>query len=430
MIKQPFIGLSQPKIKYDLVEAEPKEPEVIPVPKNILLLLNDSLNSAKITLINKGDQVKKGEKLFLYKESSEHVISSSSGVIKKIESYAGEFGDIKTSLVIETDTKDESVNDFAEHADNLDLEIAARFLKLLPGAPPFETLTDPTKKIHTLVISGADQDLSSTTRQYFLKTASEDLKEGIQILKKITSIPKIVLTVPEGFRVETEISGMQVFNIPSDYPHALPKMIMKEQLQTIVPAGSSCEDTGVCFISSEAVVSLAKACRDKRMNFDKIVCITGKDGVQRRVNATIGTPVANILKHFNIHVNDQDRLIVGGPFKGLATFTIFHPVQAHTDSIIIQDSDSIPHISDSACINCGKCIKICPAKIPVNLLVRQLEANLFEDAAEKFDLESCIECGLCSYVCTAKIPIFQYIRLGKHELLRIKAEAETEDANV
>ncbi|MCK5312339.1 MAG: 4Fe-4S dicluster domain-containing protein, partial [Desulfobacteraceae bacterium] len=413
MIKQPFMGLFQPKLKYDLVEADPKEPEVVSVPSNILLLLNDSLDSSRITLINKGDQVKKGEKLFLYKESTEYVISSVSGVIKKIESYSGEFGDTKTSLVIGTEQNDEWINDFEEYADKFDLETAAKFLKLLPGAPPFETLTDPARKIHTLVISGVDKDISSTTRQYFLTTASEDLKEGIQILQKLTKIPKIILTVPEGVGVETEISGMQVFNISSAYPDALPEMIMKNQLNTVVPQGKTCEDQGVCFISSEAVVGIAKAYRDKKMHFEKLVCITGKDGVQRRIKALIGTPVISILKQLNMHVNNDDRIVVGGPFKGFSTFTVFHPVQPNTDSFIIQDSGTIPHVSDSACINCGKCIKICPGNIPVNLLVRQLEASLFEDAAEKYDLESCIECGLCSYVCTAKIPIFQYIRLGK-----------------
>jgi electron transport complex protein RnfC len=93
------------------------------------------------------------------------------------------------------------------------------------------------------------------------------------------------------------------------------------------------------------------------------------------------------------------------------------------DMIIIQDRDSIPELSDNACVNCGRCIQICPAKIPVNLLVRYLEADLYEEAFDQFDLGSCIECGLCAYVCLARIPLYQYIRLGKHELLNLRADA-------
>ncbi len=429
MIKQSFIGLFQPKLKYDLVEPDPKEPELVPVPANILLLLNEPLDSSKILMISKGDNVKKGQRLFLYKDSKEYVFSPVSGVIKKIDSYSGEFGDTKTNLVIGTESNDEFVNDFSENADEFELETAAKFLKLLPGAPPIDILTDPAKKIHTLVISSVDQDIASTTRQFFLATAIEELKEGIEILKKLTKIQKIVLIIPDGFNIKIEISGMQIFNVSPFYPDALPEMIMKNQLNTIVPQGRTCEDMGVCFVSSEAVVSISKAYREKKINFEKLVCVTGKDGVQHRVKAQIGTPTISILKQLNIIVNNEDRIVVGGPFTGFSTFTVFHPVQPHTDSLIIQDSDALPHVSDAACINCGKCIKICPANIPVNLLVRQLEANLFEEAKEQYDLESCIECGLCSYVCTAKIPIFQYIRLGKHELLKLEAKVETEGVN-
>ena len=65
---------------------------------------------------------------------------------------------------------------------------------------------------------------------------------------------------------------------------------------------------------------------------------------------------------------------------------------------------------------------MCPARIQVNLLVRFLEAGLYEEAARSYDLASCLECGLCSYVCVSKIPIFQYIRLAKYELERMAME--------
>jgi electron transport complex protein RnfC len=130
-----------------------------------------------------------------------------------------------------------------------------------------------------------------------------------------------------------------------------------------------------------------------------------------------------VLNAFRIDVNDQDRLIIGGPMTGFSTFTHHHPVQADTDIVIIQDKEVIPELSDNPCVNCGRCIQICPADIPVNLLVRYLEADQYEEAADKFDLESCIECGLCAYTCLARIPIYQYIKLGKHELLKIRAEA-------
>jgi len=89
---------------------------------------------------------------------------------------------------------------------------------------------------------------------------------------------------------------------------------------------------------------------------------------------------------------------------------------------MVQNNEDLPDVSEEYCINCGECVRACPAKIQVNLLVRFLEAGEYEEATDNYDLLSCIECGLCSFVCPGKIPVFQYIRFGKYELERILAE--------
>jgi electron transport complex protein RnfC len=92
------------------------------------------------------------------------------------------------------------------------------------------------------------------------------------------------------------------------------------------------------------------------------------------------------------------------------------PVGPETNAIMIQDRTQVIPPSSEPCINCGECVRICPARLPVNMLIRLLENGLYEEAAQQYDLLSCVECGLCSYVCIMRIPIFHYIMLGKHEL--------------
>ncbi|SLM27525.1 hypothetical protein MTBBW1_1030014 [Desulfamplus magnetovallimortis] len=53
MIKRSFIGLTEPKLKCDLVESGPKEPEAIPVPPRMILLLNEPLDSTRESLVKK-----------------------------------------------------------------------------------------------------------------------------------------------------------------------------------------------------------------------------------------------------------------------------------------------------------------------------------------------------------------------------------------
>ncbi|MCA1793353.1 MAG: 4Fe-4S binding protein, partial [Desulfobacteraceae bacterium] len=207
------------------------------------------------------------------------------------------------------------------------------------------------------------------------------------------------------------------------YPETLPAMIMKNHLEKILPAGKTPEEMGICFIRAEAVVSLARAFEKKTAVFEKGLTLVDKNGVGHRITAVIGTPLNHIFRQLDIQINDLDRIVIGGPMQGFATFTPHHPVTPDMDTVMIQARENIPPLLDSACINCGKCIEICPADIQVNLLIRFLETNQYEAAADQCDLESCIDCGLCAYVCTSQIPLSQYIRLGKLELRKLRIDA-------
>ena len=201
---------------------------------------------------------------------------------------------------------------------------------------------------------------------------------------------------------------------------------MKDVVGEVLPAGSNCEDLGVCFISAEAVASIGKAYTDGRIPVSKILTLVGKDGTQRLIETTIGTPIRDILDRYDLSINEEDRIILGGPMRGSAVYSLDHPVGPDTDGIVILDRTDAAYTSDYPCINCGDCVRACPARIQVHMLVRFLEAGQFEEAADNYDLLSCIECGICSFVCVSRIPIFQYIKLAKYELDRAQASATAE----
>lgn len=427
MIKRTFIGLTAPRLQYDLVESGPEVPKIIPTPPRLILLLNERLDSTRETLIKQGSRVKNGDRLFLYKNSTEYVLSPVNGTITSIASYTGDLGIFSTYFIIEKDQAYDEKKDAVKFTGPPEINSADRFLRPLPGAPPFKNLMAYDKKIHTLVVTGVDEDLLSTTNQYCLATSMDEIKQGIKLLKQITGIEKIALTIPEKLNIPGGPEEINVLKVSPFYPDSLPEMITKKYLAKVVPAGERPEAIGICFISAEAVVSIARVYKGKRLVYDKLIRIINKDGTKTMVKAVIGTPLHRIFKQLNITVNEKDRIVIGGPMKGLAAYTLYHPVLPDMDTIIIQDKDDIVHVSDYPCINCGKCIKVCPANVPVNLLVRFLEAALYDEAADSYALESCIECGLCAYVCTAKIPILQYIRLGKHELLKLRIHREEEE---
>ena len=423
MLKKSFLGLSNQRIEYELLPVKVPEPEKVAASKTVTLFHPSNTEPSAAPAFQAGDRVKTGQKLALFADDPTYVVSSVTGTISSISPYSGDYGNSYSAITITVDGNEEFDETFDPQAASLDTAIS--YLSFLPGNPTYSVLSDPEKTIHTIVITGVDDDLLIGTNQYFVSSALNDIKKGIGILGEISGVDRLVLvTAGESMQGYGHI-GAEVKSVGTGYPAALPKMIMKDVLQEPVPAGSSCEDLGVCFISAEAVASIGRAYTSGRIPVSKIVTLVTKDGTQRLIETTIGTPIRDILEKFNVSINEEDRIIFGGPMRGAAVYSLDHPVLPDTNGIVVVDRSDAAYASDYPCINCGDCVRTCPARIQVHMLVRFLEAGQYEDAADEYDLLSCIDCGLCSFVCVSRIPIYQYIKLAKYELDRAKdAEAE------
>ena len=394
--------------------------EKIPTPQRITLFHPKNDSPTVPSTLGIGDPVKTGEKLSLYPDQNYYVISTVTGKIASLSPYTGDFGKNYIAISI-TPGGNEAIDDtFQQHSQNPTLELLTEYLTGAPGDPPLGLLADSNGGINTIIIRGLDPDPTVATSQYIAQSRFKDLKKGIEILKEVTDVRDIILiTAGETIQGYGHI-GAQVKGVKTTYPSALPHMVMKDVMGQVVPAGKTCEELGVCFFTAEAVISIGSAFESGQLPTSKTLTFITKDGTQKIIETRIGTPIADILENFDETVNEFDRIILGGPMTGSAVYALEHPVQPDTDSIIVIDRDKAAYASNYPCINCGECVRICPAKMQVNMLVRFLEANQYEEAADSYDLHSCIECGLCSFVCVSRIPIFQYIKLAKYELERAK----------
>ncbi len=427
MIKRSFIGLTKPLLKYEALDVSTPEFPVIQPSKKVTLFLNNAFDFKDKILFNVGDTVKTGQKLSYSENSDAYVISTVTGTISSIAPFNADYGKSYTAITIDVSENEEIDEQFSTLVKRPNINTVKDYLAFIPGNLPAALFpsTDTSPPIETIVITGVDRDLFITTNQNTVLVDGKAIKHGVQILKQITGIGNIIIVSPDYLMQDAGISGAEVRVVDPEYPASLPHLIMRDALGQVVPAGKNCEDMGVAFISAEATASIGKAFNEGQIPLYKHFNLIKKDGSSTLVSTRIGTPISDILNAFDVTLNKKDRLIIGGPMTGLAVYAEDYPVQPDTDAIMVQDRGDIPLVSDYPCINCGECVRICPADIPINILVRFLEAGQYEEAADQYDLYSCIECGLCSYVCVSKMPVFHYIKLAKYELGRITSAEAT-----
>ncbi len=425
MIKRPFFSLATPKLQYPALQDVEKDAiRDIPLPSRVTLLLEQPAAGPGALLPASGVRVQTGQSSRLAEGTEGHWVSTVTGSIGAVEERTGYLGRTcpAMSIAVEEDEWDDTFSKLGEAPAREDL---VPYLGALPGSPRFAPLLSADPPMKTLIVLGMDRDLMVTTNQLVLLTQAENLKKGIALLKSMAAPEEMLLVVPPHLQSSARATGADVRVIEPVYPSAFPRMIMKHNMKREVPANGDIAETGVGFINAEAVAALGEALSSGNPPVHKIITVIHKDYRSEHVRARIGTPVGDILEALGIETGHGDGLVLGGPMTGEAIFSEDTPVSYDTDAIMIQDKGEIPFYSDNQCINCGECIRACPADIPINMLVRLLENGLYAEAAESYELDSCIHCGLCGYVCIAQIPVFHYIMMGKHEIARMRTLEES-----
>ena len=422
MIKSSFFTLAKPGLAYPALKFDRQDVVEIPLPAKAQLFLNGAIAGSNGKGVRVGDRVKTGRRIGLRGEGREYFVSPVTGSISGISSMTGYMGRILTVVSIDVEKTDVWDDEFGASKEMSPLKRAERFLGSLPGQADFSSFLG-FLPLETIIIYGIDKDFLVSTNRCVVQTRLEDMNRGIEVLKRIFGECRLILLVPSDLGLQAERTGIEVRALSPAYPDLLPKVIVNRVLGKVAPAGSRCEEMGVGFLSAEAVAGLGAAFQSGRIPVHKMLTVIRKEGSSVNVRARLGTPAQEILNALHIQTRSGDRLIFGGPMTGLSVYSGQTPVLADTDAVMIQDALEEPQFSETHCVNCGECVRACPARMPVNMLIRVLENKMYEEAVQAYDLLSCIECGLCSFVCISRIPIFHYVMLGKYEYERmIQAE--------
>lgn len=78
--------------------------------------------------------------------------------------------------------------------------------------------------------------------------------------------------------------------------------------------------------------------------------------------------------------------------------------------------DAAPTVQ-APCIGCNRCEPVCPVDLPPQHLLRLVQANQLDRAADA-GLAACIECRLCDRACPSSIPLASLFRQAKRKRRR------------
>ena len=142
---------------------------------------------------------------------------------------------------------------------------------------------------------------------------------------------------------------------------------------------------------------------------ESLVTVSG-DGIASPANFKVyfGTNQRELVEAAGGLVEGTEKVISGGPMMGFAMYSLDVPVTKTTSAIVCLKKDAVSTMEPTPCINCGRCVEVCPSRLIPSRLARISERGDEEGFIKMNGLE-CMECGSCSYVCPAKRQLKQAI---------------------
>ena len=285
----------------------------------------------------------------------------------------------------------------------------------------YASLRPEDESPETLLVLCADDEPLLQTQRHILQDGPEKVIEGATLFQKAVRAKRLVFAVTPN--QQNLVSGETVL-VEKRYPSGHPEILMARVTGRYgLDEGRPRKDIYV--INAETAMAVCRAVREGLPVIDKAVTVGQEGAIPVVMRVPLGAPFSQVLEKTGLSAEDADRLFTGGPLRGVAHFDPEGPVTKGTDGLFLQKGRQVFCYEDVACIGCGQCVKVCPMKIPVNMMTRNCEFGRIEEALA-YDLGSCIDCGLCAYVCTARRPLLQYIQFAKKE--HEKAELERQSA--
>lgn len=415
--------------------------EVLPLPKQVSILVSQHIGAPATVLVKKGDSVKVGT--LIAKAGgfvSANIHSSVSGQVFKVDDIVDASGYRKTAIVInsdETDTWEESIDRSPEIVRECTLspqDIVTRIADCgivgLGGATfPTNVKLLPPKdaKPEIIIINGVECEPYLTADHRVMLERGEEILIGVSILMKGAQVHRAAIGIENNKKdaiahlteLAKKFKGIEIVPLKVKYPQGGEKQLIDAVIKRMVKSGALPISVGAIVQNVGTALAIYEAVQKNKPLFERVVTVTGKD-VPNPANflARVGTPISTLIAAAGGLPESTAKLISGGPMMGKALTTEDAPVTKGTSGVLMLKTEDTKRKPMRACIRCAKCVSACPMGLNPAFLMRDVVFSNW-DTVEQGHIVDCIECGSCSYSCPANRPLLDYIRMGKQNVMGI-----------
>lgn len=426
MAKLTFMGGIHP---YDGKDLSKDKPIKAILPKGELVYpVSQHIGAPAVPVVAKGDHVLTGQKIaeaggFV----SAPIYATVSGTVKAIEPRRTVTGDMVQSIVVENDGQYEEVQ-YAPVKPLQELtkeEIIALVREAgvvgMGGAGfPTHVKLSPKEpdKIEYVIANCAECEPYLTSDYRRMLEEPEKLVDGLKVMLRLFDNAKGVLAVednkPDCIAVLKKLVAnepdISVKALKTKYPQGAERQLIYAVTGRAINSSMLPADVGCIVDNVDTVVAINQAVREGKPLMHRIVTVTG-DAVAdpRNFIVRIGTNYHELIEEAGGFKTEPAKIVSGGPMMGFALFGLDVPTTKTSSALLCMTKDEVSEYLPSACINCGRCVEVCPGRVMPSKLADYAEHGNEEAFLAHHGMECC-ECGCCSYICPAKRPLTQEIK--------------------
>lgn len=414
---------------YDGKDLSKDKPIKDVLPKGDLVYpLSQHIGAPAVPIVQKGDHVLTGQKIaeaggFV----SAPIYATVSGTVKGIEKRRITVGDSIDSIIIENDGLYEEV-DYGE-CKPLEEQSKEEIIKKVQVAGvvgmggagfPTHVKLSPKEpdKIEYIIGNCAECEPYLTSDYRRMIEEPQKVIDGLKCVLALFDNAQGILAVednkPNCIKVLKELTKdeprITVKGLKTKYPQGSERQLIYAATGRMINCDQLPADAGCIVDNVDTLVAINSAVRENKPLMYRIVTVTG-DAIAdpRNFRVRIGTNYHELIEEAGGFTQEPAKIINGGPMMGFALFHLDVPTTKTASALLCLTKDDVSASEEGPCINCGRCVEVCPGRVvPARLADYAARGN--KEAFQKHNGMECCECGCCSFICPAKRPLTQQIK--------------------